>query len=199
MVAEPRADACLAEPGAGLLPTSSMTAKRRALVMFLGLLGGALAACSARPHDGAPPSVATEPESTAPAASSIGAAVPSEIRWTPYDEAFARAQREHKPVVIVFTAVWCSHCRTYQGVLTNPEVVALSEQLVMVRVDIDQRPDVNARYMNDGGYVPRTMFFRADGTPRPELRAANRTQYVHFLDTTHPSELLGLMRQALAG
>lgn len=198
MVAEPRPDACLAEPGAGLLPPTSMTAKWRARVTILGLLGGVLASCSARPRDGAPPATAAEPSGTASQRSALAATVPPEIRWTPYDEAFARAQREHKPVVLVFTAVWCGHCRTYQGVLTNPEVVTLSERLVMVRVDIDQRPDVNARYMNDGGYVPRTMFFRADGTPRPELRAANRTQYVHFLDTTNPAELLGLMRQALS-
>lgn len=124
---------------------------------------------------------------------------PSEIRWTPYDEAFALARREDKPVVVVFTAAWCGHCRTYQGVLEHPEVIALSRQAVMVRVDIDERPDVNARHLDDGGYVPRTHFFRPDGSPIAELRAANRTRYVHFLDTQSPAELLSLMRRAIAG
>lgn len=173
-----------------------MTMPRRPAVLALPcLLGLLLVSCTARPRN-ATPGESAAPET--PAASTLGSQPQTEIAWTPYDQAFDRARRDHKPVVVVFTATWCGHCRTYQGVLSSPEVIALSQELVMVRVDIDQRPDVNARYQDDGGYVPRTLFFRADGSPIPELRAANRTRYVHFLDTENPTELLSLMRRALA-
>lgn len=172
-----------------------MTQPQRMAAMASALLL-ALAACTARPHDG------TTSEHVEPGARPTPTAAPTRptaIEWTPYDQAFERARNQNKPVVLVFTAAWCGQCRTYQSVLSHPEVVALSQELVMVRVDIDQRPDVNARYQDDGGYVPRTLFFRADGTPLHELRAAHRSRYVHFLDTGNPDELLSLMRRALAG
>src|SRR5512145_821414 len=96
---------------------------------------------------------------TARGSSEPGRAVADEplaIAWTTYEDAVARAGTEQKPVVLVFTATWCSQCRAYQQVLDDPEVIAMSRRFLMVRIDIDERRDLNASYDVDGRYVPRT-------------------------------------------
>lgn len=173
---------------------------RLASRLSLSALAIALALSSCAPRRREPLAGSTSAEDRGPDREPNAQAEPgSTIAWVPYEGAFARAASENKPVVIVMTAGWCEHCRTYQGVLADPEVVALSRRFVMVRVDIDAEPAVNRRHAPDGTYVPRTLFFAPDGTPRPELHATHRERFVHFLNTTDPSELLGLMRRASAG
>lgn len=123
---------------------------------------------------------------------------PTEIAWEDFETGLSRAQREQKPFVLVFTATWCSQCAIYRTVLANPQVVAASQDLVMIRVDITEHPDLNQRYAYDGGYVPRTMFFGPDGTHRAELKANARDSFKYFLNPRDPNELLGLMRRALS-
>jgi uncharacterized protein YyaL (SSP411 family) len=86
------------------------------------------------------------------------------INWLPWSaDAFARAAREGKPVLLSITAAWCQACHemdrtTYE----DPEVAALvHDRFVAVRVDTDRRPDINERY-NLGGW-PTTAFLTADG------------------------------------
>lgn len=119
-----------------------------------------------------------------------------EIAWESPEAGFARAAREGRPVVVVLTATWCGHCRTYAAnVLSDPRVIEASSDFVMVRIDVDQRPDLARRFALDGGYVPRTLFLTPEGQPRTELHAP-RARYLYFLATTDPAELLGLMARA---
>jgi thiol:disulfide interchange protein len=184
-------------------PSSSRVARRfgasfgAVILLVAAVIGGCTFA--AKGDDGEPPAAtARASNSTEPQGESqVRSRAPTEIRWVPYDQAFAVAGREHKPVVLMFTAGWCGHCRTYRDqVLTNAQVIEMSSRFVMVRVDIDERRDLNQRYGIDGGYVPRTMFFTPEGTHRPELRA-ERPSYVYFLNTGNPVELLGLMQRAI--
>src|SRR5215470_15632705 len=87
------------------------------------------------------------------------------IAWQDWgDEAFARAAREHRLVLLDLGAVWCHWCHvmeetTYQ----DPEVTALlRDHFVAVRVDQDARPDLSNRY-EDYGW-PATIVFDARGT-----------------------------------
>jgi uncharacterized protein YyaL (SSP411 family) len=103
------------------------------------------------------------------------------IDWQPWsDEAFARARRDDKPVLLSISAVWCHWCHVMDRTsYSDPAVVeAINSSYVPVRVDNDKRPDVNARY-NQGGW-PTTAFLTPEGAllagatylPPEQMRAA---------------------------
>jgi len=80
------------------------------------------------------------------------------------DEAFARAAREDKPLLLSISAVWCHWCHVMDETTYSADGVIerINERFVPVRVDNDERPDINARY-NMGGW-PTTAFLAPDGT-----------------------------------
>lgn len=87
-----------------------------------------------------------------------------EIRWQQWgDEAFAEAQRRDVPVLLAISAVWCHWCHVMDETsYSTPEIItAINERFVAIRVDNDERPDVNRRY-NMGGW-PSTVFLTPDG------------------------------------
>jgi uncharacterized protein len=83
------------------------------------------------------------------------------LPWTP--EAFARAARERKPVLLSITAAWCRACHEMDRTTYADARVAdaIRDRVVAVRVDADQRPDINDRY-NLGGW-PTTAFLTPSG------------------------------------
>src|SRR5437899_350391 len=88
----------------------------------------------------------------------------AEIAWRPWGErAFQEAQVTDKPVLLAISAVWCHWCHVMDETsYSDPEVIKLvNDRYVAVRVDNDQRPDVNRRY-NMGGW-PTTAFLTPDG------------------------------------
>ncbi|MEJ2152184.1 MAG: DUF255 domain-containing protein [Gemmatimonadota bacterium] len=91
-------------------------------------------------------------------------AVASPVQWLEWGpEAFARAQREDKPILLRISAVWCHWCHVMDDTTdADPEVARrVNEWFVPLRVDNDERPDVNDRY-NLGGW-PTTAFLTPDG------------------------------------
>ena len=95
------------------------------------------------------------------------------VKWREWDEsAFVDAAAQDKPVLLGISAVWCHWChvmdrgvpgdQTHTGVYTNPEIADyINQNFIPVRVDNDQRPDINARY-NMGGW-PTTCFLTPAG------------------------------------
>jgi len=117
------------------------------------------------------------------------------IDWVPYETAFAQAEQEHKQVVIIFSAPWCRACNSYEhNVLTNPRVIRMSRHFVMVHINVDEQQDINQQYRPDGGYIPRTLVFREDGTHRSELH--RNAAPLYFFDVHNPNELLALFQRA---
>ncbi len=91
-----------------------------------------------------------------------------EIRWQQWSEdAFAEAQRDDKPVLLGISAVWCHWCHVMDETTYSEQynIALINERFVAIRVDNDQRPDINARY-NAGGW-PTTAFL----TPAGEVMA----------------------------
>ena len=96
------------------------------------------------------------------------------VQWHPWGEAaFARAQAEDKPILLDIGAVWCHWCHVMdRESYEDPEVARLiNEHFVAVKVDRDERPDVDARYQaavsaitGQGGW-PLTAFLTPDGRP----------------------------------
>src|SRR5256886_3959591 len=67
------------------------------------------------------------------------------------------------PVLLAISAVWCHWCHVMDDTsYSDPEVIRMiNERYVPIRVDNDERPDVNRRY-NMGGW-PTTVFLTPDG------------------------------------
>jgi hypothetical protein len=96
------------------------------------------------------------------------------VRWHAWGEAaFARAQAEDKPILLDIGAVWCHWCHVMdRESYEDAEIAALINELfVAVKVDRDERPDVDARYQaavsaisGQGGW-PLTAFLTPDGRP----------------------------------
>ena len=88
----------------------------------------------------------------------------SEIRWRPWgDAAFAEAREQNKPVLLGISAVWCHWCHVMDETsYSAPDIIkVVNDRFVAVRVDNDERPDVNRRY-NMGGW-PSTVFLTPEG------------------------------------
>ena len=88
----------------------------------------------------------------------------NQIHWRPWGEtAFAHASEHGKPVLLAISAVWCHWCHVMDETsYSDPSIIErINERFIPVRVDNDQRPDVNARY-NMGGW-PTTAFLTPDG------------------------------------
>lgn len=88
-----------------------------------------------------------------------------EIGWMSWGPAaFERAAREDKPILLGISAVWCHWCHVMdETTYSDSDVIAsINNDYVAIRVDNDERPDVNSRY-NMGGW-PTTAFLSPDGT-----------------------------------
>jgi uncharacterized protein YyaL (SSP411 family) len=96
------------------------------------------------------------------------------IDWNEWGaEAFEKARAEGKPVLLDIGAVWCHWCHVIdRESYENPEIAAMINSLyIPVKVDRDERPDVDARYQSavsaisgQGGW-PLTAFLTPDGKP----------------------------------
>jgi len=86
------------------------------------------------------------------------------VTWQQWDDDVLRvAQQERRPVLLFIVASWCRFCRDMEATTwTDPAVqAALAEHVIAVRVDKDDRPDVDARY-GQGGW-PSTVALSPDG------------------------------------
>jgi hypothetical protein len=96
------------------------------------------------------------------------------IDWHEWgDSAFARAKAEDKPILLDIGAVWCHWCHVIdRESYENVEIAKIiNEQFIAVKVDRDERPDVDSRYQSaisaisgQGGW-PLTGFLLPDGKP----------------------------------
>ena len=96
------------------------------------------------------------------------------IQWNEWGEqAFANAKLENKPILLDTGAVWCHWCHVmYRESYDDPEVAKIvNERFVAVKVDRDERPDIDSRYQvavsaisGQGGW-PLTAFLTPDGKP----------------------------------
>ncbi len=96
------------------------------------------------------------------------------VDWYPWGpEALARAAAEDKPILLSvgYSAChWC-HVMAHES-FENPETAALmNEHFVNIKVDREERPDIDAIYMEavqamtGGGGWPMTVFLTPDGKP----------------------------------
>ncbi|MEA2686784.1 MAG: uncharacterized protein QOE93_1979 [Actinomycetota bacterium] len=96
------------------------------------------------------------------------------VDWYPWgDEAFERAKAEDKPVLLSIGYAACHWCHVMAHESFEDEATAalMNELFVNIKVDREERPDVDAVYMEavqamtgHGGW-PMTVFLTPDGRP----------------------------------
>ena len=91
--------------------------------------------------------------------------------WGP--EPFEKAKKENKPILLDIGAVWCHWCHVMdRESYENPEIAQIiNEHFIAIKVDRDERPDVDSRYQSavqaisgQGGW-PLTGFLTPEGKP----------------------------------
>lgn len=96
------------------------------------------------------------------------------VDWYPWgEEAFERARKENKPILlsIGYSAChWC-HVMAHESFENEPIARLMNEHFVNIKVDREERPDLDSIYMNSvmmmnghGGW-PMTVFLTPDGVP----------------------------------
>jgi uncharacterized protein YyaL (SSP411 family) len=102
----------------------------------------------------------------------LAAAAHQPVHWYPWgDEAFAEARSRDCPVLLDIGAVWCHWCHVMdrESYESAPLAAFLNEHFVCIKVDRDERPDVDARYqravqaMSGQGGWPLTALLTPDG------------------------------------
>jgi uncharacterized protein YyaL (SSP411 family) len=96
------------------------------------------------------------------------------VDWMEWGEAaFDRAIKEDKPILLDIGAVWCHWCHVMDRESYEDATTAqiINEQFIAVKVDRDERPDVDSRYQaavsaisGQGGW-PLTAFLTPEGKP----------------------------------
>jgi hypothetical protein len=96
------------------------------------------------------------------------------INWYEWGEdAFGLAKSQDKPILLDIGAVWCHWCHVIdRESYENPAIAKIiNEHFIPVKVDRDERPDVDSRYQSaisaisgQGGW-PLTGFLMPDGKP----------------------------------
>src|SRR5690348_9218954 len=119
--------------------------------------------------------MSTNLNSLANASSSyLRSAMHQPVRWHEWSEAaFEAARRENKPILLDIGAVWCHWCHVMdRESYEDPEVAQIvNERFIAIKVDRDERPDIDSRYQvaisavsGQGGW-PLTGFLTPDGKP----------------------------------
>lgn len=68
----------------------------------------------------------------------------------------------NRPMVVSFGAPWCGWCRKMEvDTFDSPEVKAVAEKYVWVKVDVDEQKELAARYQVEG--LPRTIVLDVKG------------------------------------
>ena len=122
------------------------------------------------------PTTLLEPSNTLDKAASsyLRSAMHQPVHWQEWGEpAFALAQQTERPILLDVGAVWCHWCHVMDRESYEDASLAqtINQHFVAIKVDRDERPDVDARYQaavqaiaGQGGW-PLTAILTPDGKP----------------------------------
>src|SRR6058998_2204457 len=94
------------------------------------------------------------------------------VDWYPWGEdAFRKAKELDRPILLDIGATWCHWCHVIdRESYEDPELAAvINDRFVAIKVDRDERPDIDARYQQAVGAIagqggwPLTAFLTPDG------------------------------------
>src|SRR5213080_2750693 len=94
------------------------------------------------------------------------------VDWYPWgEEAFRRAKELDRPILLDIGATWCHWCHVIdRESYEDPDLAkSINDHFVAIKVDRDERPDIDARYQQAVGAIagqggwPLTGFLTPDG------------------------------------
>ncbi len=109
------------------------------------------------------------------------------VTWQPYTfKILSEARTLKKPVIIDFSADWCSSCREFEDLtFHNKEVVKQAEQtFTMIKVDVTSKENpLYEQLLKDYGVkgVPTVIFLDRQGNERRDLRLVDFIPADQFL------------------
>ncbi len=121
----------------------------------------------------------------------------AQITWYNYADGMQQACRSGQPAMLIFYADWCPTCHAYKTIFREPAILDMTDQLTMIRVNVDHAPEIDARYHLDGGYVPRIFPLNSDGSLMQGLKKAVGN-YQYFIAATNKDAFINLMRHMVA-
>ncbi len=86
------------------------------------------------------------------------------IKWhTDVNSAIEEAKETNKPIIVDFSAKWCSYCKKLDETTFSDSRVQekLSKNYVVVKIDVDENPDVASKYKIYG--YPTLVFLNPNG------------------------------------
>ncbi|WP_020604186.1 thioredoxin domain-containing protein [Spirosoma spitsbergense] len=114
------------------------------------------------------------------------------VDWYPWgDEALGRAMAEDKPILVSIGYSACHWCHVMERESFEKESVArvMNEHFICIKVDREERPDVDAIYMDavqamgvQGGW-PLNVFLMPDAKPFYGVTYLPRPNWVNLLDS----------------
>ncbi|MDD1632784.1 MAG: thioredoxin domain-containing protein, partial [Methylococcaceae bacterium] len=126
------------------------------------------------------------------------------VDWYPWgEEAFAKARKENKPILLSIGYSTCYWCHVMEReIFENPEIARLmNKSIVSIKIDREQRPDVDELYMTAtqlmtrGGGWPNNVFVTPDlkpffaGTYFPPADFTSLIQQIHDIWTQDQAAL----------
>lgn len=92
-----------------------------------------------------------------------------------YEQAYARSQKDDRPLLVLVGAEWCPACRSMkQTTLPRLEKAGKFQTVEMAQVDIDREPQLGRKLMR-GSTVPQLILFtrqEGGGWSRTQLTGA---------------------------
>ncbi len=119
------------------------------------------------------------------------------IHWRTWGKnAFQEAVQQDKPIFLLITSSWCQWCHIMdETTLSQDNVISiLNNDYIPIRVDSDMRPDINARY-NQNGW-PSVVLLSAQGEILWGGVYVPPTQMLYYLG--HIRRYYGQHRQEIA-
>jgi thioredoxin-like negative regulator of GroEL len=84
-------------------------------------------------------------------------------RLDTYEEAFAKSERQGKPLLVIVGAGWCAPCQAMKRDTIEPMLKADLDNVAACYIDKDERPEL-AKQLMRGETLPQLIIFRKDRT-----------------------------------